>query len=151
MVECMSDNRNRTVAEVRHAFTKCGGNLGTDGSVAFLFKKVGQLSYPVGANEDRIMEAALEAGAEDILENPDGSVDVLTSPEAFGTVKDAMVQAGLTPESAEVTMRAATQAVLGSDDAARMMKLLYMLEDLDDVQQVYSNAEIPDEILAQMA
>ena len=150
MVECMTDNRNRTVAEVRHAFTRCGGNLGTDGSVAFLFKKVGQLSYPAGISEDRIMEAALEAGADDVLENPDGSVDVLTGPDAFGTVKDSMVQAGLPPESAEVTMRAATQAVLGADEAARMVKLLDMLEDLDDVQQVYSNAEIPDEILAQL-
>jgi YebC/PmpR family DNA-binding regulatory protein len=150
MVECMTDNRNRTVAEVRHAFAKCGGNLGTDGSVAFLFRKVGQLSYPTGSDEDRLVEAALEAGADDVVSNSDGSVDVLTSPDGFGAVKDAMVGAGLAPESAEVTMRAATQAVVGADDAARMLKLLEMLEDLDDVQQVYSNAEIPDEILAQL-
>ena len=151
MVECMTDNRTRTVAEVRHAFSKCGGNLGTDGSVAFLFRKVGQLSYPAGTGEDRVMEAALEAGADDVTVNPDGSVDVLTSPEAFGTVKDAMVGAGLAPEGAEVTMRASTQTVLDAEDAAGMMKLLEMLEDLDDVQQVYSNAEIPDEILAKLA
>lgn len=151
MVECMTDNRIRTVAEVRHAFSKCGGNLGTDGSVAFLFRKVGQLGYPAGTSEDRVMEAALEAGAEDVVVNPDGSVDVLTTPESFGAVKDAMVAAGLAPESAEVTMRASTQTEVGAEDAARMIKLLDMLEDLDDVQQVYSNAEIPDEILAQLA
>lgn len=151
MVECMTDNRTRTVAEVRHAFSKCGGNLGTDGSVAFLFRKVGQLSYPAGTSEDRVMEAALEAGADDVTVNPDGSIDVLTSPEAFGTVKDAMAGAGLAPEGAEVTMRASTQTVLDAEDAAGMMKLLEMLEDLDDVQQVYSNAEIPDEILAKLA
>lgn len=151
MVECMTDNRIRTVAEVRHAFSKCGGNLGTDGSVAFLFRKVGQLSYPAGTSEDRVMEAALDAGAEDVVVNPDGSVDVLTTPESFGAVKDAMVGAGLAPDSAEVTMRAATQTEVGAEDAARMIKLLDMLEDLDDVQQVYSNAEIPDEILAQLA
>jgi YebC/PmpR family DNA-binding regulatory protein len=151
MVECMTDNRIRTVAEVRHAFSKCGGNLGTDGSVAFLFRKVGQLSYPAGTSEDRVMEAALEAGAEDVVVNPDGSVDVLTTPESFSAVKDAMVGAGLAPDSAEVTMRASTQTEVGAEDAARMIKLLDMLEDLDDVQQVYSNAEIPDEILAQLA
>ncbi len=151
MVECMTDNRTRTVAEVRHAFSKCGGNLGTDGSVAFLFRKVGQISYPAGTSEDRVMEAALDAGAEDVVVNPDGSLDVLTTPDAFGVVKDAMVSAGLAPESAEVTMRASTQAEVGAEDAARMIKLLDMLEDLDDVQQVYSNAEIPDEILAQLA
>lgn len=151
MVECMTDNRTRTVAEVRHAFSKCGGNLGTDGSVAFLFRKVGQLSYSADIGEDRVMEAALEAGADDVILNPDGSIDVLTSPEDFGTVKDAMDGTGLVPESAEVTMRASTQTVLDAENAAGMMKLLEMLEDLDDVQQVYSNAEIPDEILAQLA
>jgi len=151
MVECMTDNRNRTVAEVRHAFTRCGGNLGTDGSVAFLFRKVGQLSFPAGSDEDRLMEAALEAGADDVVTNTDGSLDVLTSPEGFGAVKDAMARAGFAAESAEVTMRASTQAVVDAEDAARMLKLLDMLEELDDVQQVYSNAEIPDEILAQIA
>jgi YebC/PmpR family DNA-binding regulatory protein len=151
MVECMTDNRNRTVAEVRHAFGKCGGNLGTDGSVAFLFRKVGQLGFPAGVDEDRIMEAALEAGADDVVHNPDGSVDVLTIPEDFGAVKDAMVAAGLESENAEVTLRASSAVVVGAEDAARMVKLLEMLEDLDDVQQVYSNAEIPDEILAQIA
>jgi YebC/PmpR family DNA-binding regulatory protein len=151
LVECMSDNRNRTVAEVRHAFGKCGGNLGTDGSVAFLFKKVGQLTYPAGTDEDRLMEAALEAGADDIVRNGDGSFDVLTAPDAFGSVKDAIERAALPAESAEVTMRASTSSVLGEEDAARMIKLLDMLEDLDDVQRVYSNAEIPDEILAKIA
>jgi len=150
MVDCMTDNRNRTVAEVRHAFSKCGGNLGTGGSVAFLFNKVGQLSYPVGNDEDRIMEAALEAGAEDIVTNDDGSIDVLTRPEDFAGVKVAMVQAGQPPEQAEVTMRATTGSVLGLDDAGRMVRLLDMLEDLDDVQQVYSNADIPDEVLDQL-
>jgi YebC/PmpR family DNA-binding regulatory protein len=150
MVDCMTDNRNRTVADVRHAFSKCGGNLGTGGSVAFLFNKVGQLSYPAGNDEDRIMEAALEAGAEDIVTNDDGSVDVLTRPEDFGSVKEAMVQAGQPPEQAEVTMRATTGSVLGLDDAGRMVRLLDMLEDLDDVQQVYSNADIADEVLDQL-
>jgi YebC/PmpR family DNA-binding regulatory protein len=151
MVECMTDNRNRTVAEVRHAFSRCGGNLGTDGSVAFLFRKVGQLSYPSGTDEDRLTEAALDAGADDVVANSDGSWEVLTSPDTFGPVKDAMERAGLVPESAAVTMRASSQSVVGAEDAARMMKLLDMLEELDDVQQVYSNAEIPDEILAQLA
>jgi YebC/PmpR family DNA-binding regulatory protein len=150
MVDCMTDNRNRTVAEVRHAFSKCGGNLGTGGSVAFLFNKVGQLSYPAGNDEDRIMEAALEAGAEDIVTNDDGSIDVLTRPEDFGNVKESMVQAGQPPEQAEVTMRATTGSVLELDDAGRMVRLLDMLEDLDDVQQVYSNADIADEVLDQL-
>jgi YebC/PmpR family DNA-binding regulatory protein len=151
MVDCMTDNRNRTVAEVRHAFSKCGGNLGTDGSVAFLFSHVGQLSYPPGSDEDAIMEAALEAGAEDVVTNDDGSIDVLTSPEAFQEVKHALLEAGLAPESDEVTMRAATSTGLGVDEAGRMVKLLDMLEDLDDVQQVYSNADISEDVLEQLA
>ena len=150
MVDCMTDNRNRTVADVRHAFTKCGGNLGTDGSVAFLFSKVGQLSYPTGADEDQIMEAALEGGAEDVVSNDDGSVDVLTKPEDFSSVKQAMVESGLEPEQAEVTMRAATNTVLGVDGAGKMVKLLDLLEDLDDVQKVYSNADIPDDVITQL-
>ena len=150
MVDCMTDNRNRTVADVRHAFTKCGGNLGTDGSVAFLFSKVGQLSYPTGADEDQIMEAALESGAEDVVTNDDGSVDVLTKPEDFSSVKHAMVESGLQPEQAEVTMRASTNTVLGVEGAGRMVKLLDLLEDLDDVQKVYSNADIPNDIIAQL-
>ena len=150
MVDCMTDNRNRTVADVRHAFSKCGGNLGTDGSVAFLFNKVGQLSYPTGADEDQIMEAALESGAEDVVTNDDGSVDVLTKPEDFSTVKQAMVESGLKPEQAEVTMRASTNTVLGVEGAGKMVKLLDLLEDLDDVQKVYSNADIPDDVIAQL-
>lgn len=150
MVDCMTDNRNRTVSEVRHAFTKCGGNLGTDGSVAFLFTKQGVLSFPAGNNEDAIMEAALEAGAEDVVANEDGSIDVLTAPDAFMGVKEAMQKAGLAPEQAEVTMRAGTSVKLEAEDAVRMVKMLDMLEDLDDVQNVYSNADIPDEVLAQI-
>ena len=148
MVDCMTDNRNRTVADVRHAFTKCGGNLGTDGSVAYLFRKVGQLSYDIGADEDAIMEAALEAGAEDVIVNEDTSIDVLTDADAFSEVKAAMSEAGFAPESAEVTMRADTNSELGADDAQKMMRLLDMLEELDDVQKVYSNASISDDILA---
>ncbi|MGA7802979.1 MAG: YebC/PmpR family DNA-binding transcriptional regulator [Gammaproteobacteria bacterium] len=150
MVDCMTDNRNRTVAEVRHAFTKCGGNLGTDGSVAFLFNQSGVLSYPAGSDEDAIMEAALEAGAQDVVTNDDGSVDLLTDADDFVSVKEAMIAAGFEPEQAEVTMRASTATSLELDDAARMVKMLDMLEDLDDVQNVYSNADIAEEILAQL-
>ena len=150
MVECMTDNRNRTVADVRHAFTKFGGNLGTDGSVAYLFTKVGQISYPSGSDEDAVMEAALEAGAEDIVNNEDGSIDVLTSVDTFPEVRDAMVAMDLPPEQAEVTMRASTNVSLSAEDAGNMVKLLEMLEDHDDVQQVYSNADISDEILAEI-
>jgi len=151
LVECMTDNRRRTVAEVRHAFTKCGGNLGTDGSVAFLFRKVGEISFPAGSDEDRIMEAALEAGADDVVTNSDGSIDVLVPPDEFVDRKERFLAAGLKPESAEIIMRASTTVVLDQEQAESMMKLLEMLEDLDDVQKVHSNAEIPDEILAQMA
>lgn len=150
MVDCMTDNRTRTVGEVRHAFSKCGGNMGTDGSVAYLFSKSGVLSYPAGSHEDKIMEVALEAGANDVVGYDDGSVDVLTSPENFADVKDTMSKAGLEPESAEVTMRAAINVTLNAEDAAKMMKMLEMLEDLDDVQNVYSNADIPDEVLAKL-
>ena len=148
LVECMTDNRNRTAGDVRYAFTKYGGNLGTDGSVAYLFNKVGVLSYPAGSDEDKIMEAALEAGAQDIVSNDDGSIDVLTDPADFPQVKAALLAAGLEPEQAEVTQRASTSAVLDVDAAASMIKLLEALEDLDDVQQVYSNADISEEILA---
>ncbi len=147
MVECMTDNRNRTVAEVRHAFSKCGGNLGTSGSVAFLFSKCGVLMYPPGTNEDRIMELALESGADDVLTNDDGSIEVLTAPESFGEVKAAMIQGGLTPELAEVTMRPSTTTELDGDDARKMSAMLDMLEDLDDTQNVYSNADIADEAM----
>jgi YebC/PmpR family DNA-binding regulatory protein len=151
MVDCLTDNRNRTVSEVRHAFSKAGGNLGTDGSVAYLFSKMGILSYPEGVDEDRLMEAALEAGADDVVTNEDGSVDVLTSPDGFEAVKAALLQAGLAPETAEVTMRASTSTQLSQDDAEKMVRLLERLEDLDDVQNVYSNADISEEILEQIA
>ena len=150
MVDCVTDNRNRTVAEVRHAFTKAGGNLGTDGSVAYQFNKSGILSYPPGTDEDRVMEAALEAGAVDVLENDDGSVDVLTEPDSFVDVKQTMAAAGLVPENAEVTMRADNASPLERDDAEKMIRLLEVLEDLDDVQEVYSNADISEEILKQL-
>jgi len=151
MVDCMTDNRNRTVAEVRHAFTKNGGNLGTDGSVAYLFAQVGQVWFAEGTDEDRVMEAALEAGAEDVVTNEDGSIDVLTSVEEFSEVRDAIGGAGLEADFAEVTMRPSTSVALGADDAQRMVRMLEQLEDLDDVQQVYSNADISEEILAELA
>ncbi|MBZ0070673.1 MAG: YebC/PmpR family DNA-binding transcriptional regulator [Thiohalobacteraceae bacterium] len=150
MVDCMTDNRNRTASEVRHAFAKHGGNLGTDGSVAYLFTPHGVLSYPAGSDEDQIMEAALEAGAQDVVSNDDDSVDVLTDPAEFGQVKEVMIAAGLPPEQAEVTMRPSTSAVLDIEAATSMVKLLDALEDLDDVQQVYSNADIAEDILAQL-
>ena len=150
MVDCVTDNRNRTVAEVRHAFTKAGGNLGTDGSVAYQFTKAGILSYPSGSDEDQIMEAALETGAEDVLGNDDGSIDVLTEPDQFVDIKEGMVAAGLEPEQAEVTMRAANTQPLDQDEAEKMIRLLDRLEDLDDVQNVYSNADISDDILEKL-
>lgn len=150
MVDAMTDNRNRTVAEIRHAFGKCGGNLGTSGSVAFQFTEQGVLSYPAGCDEDRIMEVAIEAGADDVVSYEDGSVDVLTAPSAFAPVKEAMSAAGLGPEEAEVTQRAASNITLGFEDAQKMVKLLELLEDLDDTQNVYSNADIPDAILAKL-
>ena len=148
MVDCMTDNRNRTVAEVRHAFSKHGGNLGADGSVAYLFAHVGLLNYASGSDEDAIMGAAIEAGAEDVIVGDDGAIEVLTTPAEFERVRDAMLAAELEPESAEVTMRAETSASLDRSSAETMLKLLDVLEDLDDVQQVYSNADIADDILA---
>ncbi|MCH8179834.1 MAG: YebC/PmpR family DNA-binding transcriptional regulator [Proteobacteria bacterium] len=142
IVDCMTDNRVRTVAEVRHAFSKHGGNLGTEGSVAFQFKHVGQFLFAPGVSEDKVMEVALEAGAEDVLTHDDGSIEVLSSPADFEAVKNALEGAGLKPELAEVTMRADTPIELSGDDAARMQKLLDVLEDLDDVQEVYHNAEL---------
>lgn len=150
MVDTMTDNKNRTVAEVRHAFTKHGGNLGTDGSVSYMFTKVGLISYPTGTEEDAIMEAALEGGAEDIVSNDDGSIDVITEPDQFVDVKQALINAGHEPDNAEITMRADNNSVLDSSGAESMIKLLDTLEDLDDVQKVYSNAEIPDDVLAQL-
>lgn len=150
MVDCMTDNRNRTVAEVRHAFSKCGGNLGTENSVAYLFTRRGILSYPPGGNEDAIMEAALEAGADDVVVHDDGSIDVLLAPEQLNGAREAMTRAGFVPGDAEITERASTSADLDAEAAASMIKLLDMLEDLDDVQNVYSNADISDEILARL-
>ncbi len=150
MVDCMTDNRNRTASEVRHAFTKHGGNLGTDGSVAYLFTRRGILSYAPGADEDAIMEAALEAGAEDVVSNDDGSIDVYTTPEDFEAVKQAMEDAGLAPASAEVTYEAATLAALDRDGAEKLLRLVDALEDLDDVQEVFSNADIPAEVMAEL-
>lgn len=151
MVDCLTDNRNRTVAEVRHAFSKSGGNLGTDGSVAYLFSKLGVLTFPAGVDEDSLMEAALEAGAEDVITNEDSSLDVLTAPNDFEPVKAALLEAGFEPENAEITMRASTSIKLGAEDAEKMVRLLERLDDLDDVQSVYSNADISEEILDQIA
>jgi YebC/PmpR family DNA-binding regulatory protein len=150
MVDCLTDNRVRTVAEVRHAFSKAGGNLGTDGSVAYLFSKTGVISYPAGMDEDALMEAALDAGADDVIVNDDRSADVLVGPEAFDTVRDGLLAAGLSPDTAEVTQRASTTVALSRDDAEKMIRLLERLEDLDDVQNVYSNADISEDILAQL-
>jgi YebC/PmpR family DNA-binding regulatory protein len=150
MVDCLTDNRNRTVAEVRHAFSKRGGNLGTTGSVSYLFEKKGIITFPAGSDEEQIMEIALEAGAQDVVQNEDNSIDVITAPDDFYAVKEAMETAKLIPSQAEVTMQAATNIALDFDNAKKMLGLLDMLEDLDDVQQVYSNADISDEILARL-
>ncbi len=149
LVECMTDNKNRTVSEVRHAFSKCGGNLGTDGSVAYLFEKKGVLTF-TQAEEDELLEAALEAGAEDVVEQDDGSFEVYTTPDAFGEVKDNLAAEQLNPESAEVTLVPSTKVSLDADSAPKFMRLVDMLEDLDDVQNVYSNADIADDVLEQM-
>jgi YebC/PmpR family DNA-binding regulatory protein len=142
MVDCMTDNRTRTVADVRHAFSKYGGNLGTDGSVAFLFKHCGQLVFAPGTDENRLMEAALDAGAEDVISNDDGSLEVITGPHDFVAVKDALVKAGFAPAFAEVTMKPVTEVEMDGEDAARMQKLLDAIEALDDVQDVYTTAII---------
>ncbi|ABV87685.1 YebC/PmpR family DNA-binding transcriptional regulator [Shewanella pealeana] len=146
LVETMTDNKNRTVSGVRNAFSKSGGNLGTDGSVAYLFDKKGIISYE-GVDEDTVMDAALEAGAEDVVTNEDGSIDVLTSPEDFGRVKDALDNAGLESVNAEVTMVPSTKADLDADTAPKFLRLIDNLEDHDDVQEVYHNAEISDEVM----
>ena len=142
IVDTMTDNRVRTVAEVRHAFSKHGGNLGTEGSVAFQFKHCGQLVFAPGTSEDQVMEVALEAGAEDVISDDEGAIEVLTAPGDFEAVKNALEAAGLKPELAEVTMRADNTIALSGDDAVKMQKLLDVLEDLDDVQNVFHNAEI---------
>ena len=140
MVDCLTDNKTRTVAEVRHAFSKHGGNLGTDGSVAFMFKHCGQIVFAPGVSEDKVMDAAIEAGAEDVSTSDDGSIEVITGPGDFLAVKDALAKAGLTPEFAEVTMKPQSESELAGDDAAKMQKLLDALEGLDDVQEVYTTA-----------
>ncbi|WHI48672.1 YebC/PmpR family DNA-binding transcriptional regulator [Microbulbifer sp. EKSA008] len=150
LVECLTDNRNRTVAEVRHAFTKRGGNLGTDGSVSYLFTRKGQMFYETGVDEDALMDAALEAGAEDIESNDDGSVEVTTEFQDYLTVKDALVAAGFTPDSAEIAMIPSTTIPLDKDGAEKVLALIEMLEDLDDVQNVYTNADIPAEVMEEL-
>ncbi len=144
MVDCMTDNKTRTVADVRHAFTKFGGNLGTDGSVSFLFKHCGQMIFAPGTDENSLMEVALDAGAEDIVSNEDGSIEVITAPNDFVEVKQRLEAAGFKPAMAEVTMKAQNEVLFSGDDAARMQKLLDALENLDDVQEVYTNAVIEE-------
>ncbi len=144
IVDCMTDNRTRTVADVRHAFAKHGGNLGTDGSVAFLFKHCGQLVFAPGTDENKLMEAALDAGAEDVIANDDRSLEVITGPHDFVAVKDALFKSGFTPEFAEVTMKPATEVEMKGEDAMRMQKLLDAIEAIDDVQNVYTNAVIDE-------
>ena len=144
IVDCMTDNRVRTVAEVRHAFSKYGGNMGTEGSVAFLFKHCGQLMFAPGTNEDALMEAALEAGAEDVIADDEGGFEVITDPYQFSTIRETLETAGFKPELAEVTMKPSTSAEFTGDDGVKMQKLLDALENLDDVQEVYTNAVIND-------
>jgi YebC/PmpR family DNA-binding regulatory protein len=144
MVDTLTDNRNRTVAEVRHAFSKAGGNLGTDGSVAYLFSKIGVLNFEPGTSEDEVMEIALEAGADDVVTDADGSIEVVTTPEAFTDVISAMEEGGLTPANSEVTMRASMAVELDVETGQKVLSFLDVLEDLDDTQAVYSNAEIPE-------
>lgn len=150
LVECMTDNRNRTAGDVRHAFTKRGGNLGTDGSVAYLFNRIGQISYEPGVDEEALMDVALDAGAEDVLSHDDGSVEVQASFENFLNVKDALVAAGLQPTHAEMTMVADISVPLDLAGAEKLLAMIDGLEDLDDVQNVYTNAEIPDEVMEQL-
>jgi YebC/PmpR family DNA-binding regulatory protein len=145
MIDTLTDNRNRTVAEVRHAFSKHGGNLGTDGSVAYLFTKMGVLNFEPGTPEDDVMEVALEAGADDIVTETDGSIEVITSAEAFADVVSAMEAGGLNPANSEVTMRASTEVELDVENGQKVLRFLDVLEDLDDTQAVYSNADIPEE------
>lgn len=148
MVECLTDNRNRTVSGVRHAFSKAGGNLGTDGSVSYLFSKKGVISYAADVDEDSLLDAALESGAEDVLRHDDGAMDVFCLPEEFGQVKDALDSAGFVAQNAEVGLVPSTQAELDADTAPKFLRLIDALEDLDDVQEVYHNGEISDEVAA---
>ena len=150
LVEVMTDNRNRTVSEVRHAFNKCGGNLGTDGSVAYLFERRGQIGYGAGTDEDALIETALEAGADDVVSHGDGSIDVFTTFEEFAAVRDHLDTAGFLREAADISMIPATTISLDLEGAESVLRLIDMLEDLDDVQNVYSNADIPDDVLEQL-
>ena len=149
MVDCLTDNRNRTVADVRHAFSKHGGSLGTDGSVSYMFSKQGFISFASG-DEDAIMEVAIESGADDVITNDDGSIDVMTAPDDFISVKDALVANNLNPEHSQITMEPANRIELNLEDAEKFMKLIDRLEDLDDTQDVYHNADISDEVMAQL-
>ena len=149
MVDCLTDNRNRTVADVRHAFSKHGGSLGTDGSVSYMFSKQGFISFASG-DEDAIMEVAIESGADDIITNDDGSIDVMTAPDDFFSVKDALIANNLNPEHSQITMEPANRIELNLEDAEKFMKLIDRLEDLDDTQDVYHNADISDELMAQL-
>lgn len=150
MVECLTDNKNRTVSEVRHAFTKAGGNLGTDGSVSYLFTKQGQITFAPGADEEQVLEVALEAGAEDVVTNDDGSIDVITSVETFREIQQVIESKELTPDNAEIAMQASLEVELDFSTAEKLMRMLDILEDLDDVQNVYSNADISDEVMEQL-
>ena len=150
LVDCLTDNRNRTVSEVRHAFTKHGGNLGTSGSVAYLFSKQGVLTYEAGIDEDQLMEVALDAGGDDLISNEDGSVDIICEPDAFVTLKEALEAANLTANFAEVSMRPSTMAAVSDKDAEKLIRLIDVLEELDDVQDVYSNADFPADVLEQL-
>lgn len=150
MVDCLTDNRTRTVGEVRHAFTKYGGNLGTDGCVAYLFNKQGLITLPKGTNEDQVMDVVLEAGADDVQINEDGTLDIVTSAENFEAVRAAIREAKLNPAREEVTMVAATEVSVDKDNAEKLLKLVDMLEDLDDVQNVYSNADISEKLLEEL-
>ncbi len=146
MVECATDNKNRTVGEVRHAFTKHGGNLGTDGSVAYLFTRLGSMLFEPGADEDKVMEIAVEAGADDVETDEDGSIEVTTTPEAFHTVQNALIEADLTPVQAELIQRAAVDVDMDAEDAEKVMRLIDALEELDDVQDVFTNASFPEDM-----
>lgn len=151
LVECLTDNRNRTVAEVRHAFTKFGGNLGTDGSVNYLFTKRGEMVFPLGTDEDALLEAGIDAGAEDVVAQDDGTVELYTMPEPYMAIKDAIVSAGFTPERAEVVMSPSTTVAIADEDmAGQIIKMLERLEDLDDVQNVYSNVDFSEEVLGSL-
>ncbi len=149
MLDCLTDNKNRTVSDVRHAFSKHGGNLGTDGSVAYMFTKQGFISFASG-DEDEIMEVALESGADDIIVNDDGSIDVVTSPDSFFPVKDALIASNLIPDHSQITMEPASRIELNMEDAEKFIKLIDWLEDLDDTQEVYHNAEISDELMSEL-